>query len=277
MKLNLFITVFNLILAFPLLTIAGAEDIDQENEPSVSDIQILKEGQSDHAAIFREANELYAEGNYDRAVDLYKTILASGYHSASLYYNLGNAYYRSGNIPPSILNYERALLLAPGDEDIRFNLDLARAQIKDRIEEVPDFFINRMWKGVRDIINYRSWAAISAGTFILTLMSLSGFLLISKVVMKKLFFWVAVSLLFISVFSFSAGLDQRNYVKNHNSAIIFSPVISVKSSPDINSADLFVLHEGTKVSVEDSIGDWREVRLSDGNKGWLHKDGLEMI
>lgn len=277
MKLNFFKTVFMFFLAIPFMTIAGTEFMDQGNERSVSDIQILKESQIDNGAIFQEANELYAEGNYDEAAELYKRILASGYHSASLYYNLGNAYYRSGKIPPSILNYERALLLAPGDEDIRSNLDLARTQIKDRIDEVPDFFINRMWKGVRDILNYRSWAAISAGTFISTLIFLSGFFLVSKVLMKKLFFWLAVSLFFISAFSFSVGLDQRNYVKNHNSAIIFSPVISVKSSPDINSADLFVLHEGTKVSVEGSIGDWLEVRLSDGNKGWLHKDGLEMI
>jgi tetratricopeptide (TPR) repeat protein len=277
MKLNFYKTAFLLILAFPVMTIAGTDDLDQANESSVPDIQIPIEGHNDHGAIFHKANELYSEGNYDGAIDLYSSILASGYHSASIYYNLGNAFYRSGKIPSAILNYERALLLAPGDEDIRFNLDLARLQTIDRIEVVPDFFINRWWKGIRDTLNYRSWAVVSSVTFINTLIFLAIFLLVSKVIMKKLFFWLAVSMLFISVFSFSVGLDQRNYVKNHNNAIIFSPVVSIKSSPDINSADLFVLHEGTKVSIEDSIGDWREVRLSDGNKGWLHKDGLEMI
>jgi tetratricopeptide (TPR) repeat protein len=277
MKLNLFKTAIILILAFPLPAIAITEESEHGSDHSASGIQILHEGQDNQDVIFRKANQLYSEGNYEEAVDLYNYILASGYHSASIYYNLGNAFYRSGKIPSAILNYERALLLAPGDEDIRFNLDLARVQIRDRIEEVPDFFINRWWKGARDTLNFRSWAIVSAVTFITTLIFLTVFLLVSKVIMKKLFFWLAVSLFFISVISFTVGLDQRNYVKNHNSAIIFSPVVSVKSSPDFNSADLFVLHEGTKVSVEDSIGDWRAVRLSDGNKGWLHKDGLEMI
>jgi tetratricopeptide (TPR) repeat protein len=277
MKLNYLKTAFILIMAFPVTVIAITEETQHGNENSVPDIQILQEGQNNQNVIFQKANQLYSEGIYDEAVDLYYSILASGYHSASIYYNLGNAYYRSGKIPNAILNYERALLLAPGDEDIRFNLDLAREQIRDRIEVVPDFFINRWWKGARDILNFRSWAIISAGTFITTLIYLTVFLLVSKLFLKKLFFWCAVSLFLISVISFTVGLDQRNYVKNHSSAIIFSPVVSVKSSPDINSADLFVLHEGTKVSVEDSIGDWRAVRLSDGNKGWLHKDGLEMI
>ncbi len=226
---------------------------------------------------FARANELYLEGSYEEAIMIYREIINSGYHSAALYYNLGNAYYRSNKITPAILNYERASLLSPGDEDISFNLELARMHVRDRIETLPDFFLNRWWKEARDFMSADAWASVAVATFIITLLFLSVFLISASVPVKKLFFWLAVILFFLSVMSFSLGLDQRNHIRNHNSAIVFSPSVSVKSSPDINSTDLFVIHEGTKVWVEDSIGNWRAVRLSDGNKGWLQRDAIEMI
>jgi tetratricopeptide (TPR) repeat protein len=247
------------------------------NDRSSPVIRILEKETGSFDEIFSKANELYAGGNHQEAIIQYNRILAEGYHSAPLYYNLGNAYYRSGLIPQAILNYERAHLLAPGDEDIRFNLNLARMNVKDRIEELPVFFVNRWWKGARDLMSYRKWAAASAVTFVFSLVLLSLFLLASSTALKKTFFWFFIPVFLLSAVSFTFGLDQRNFIKNNNSAIVFSPVVSVKSSPDINSTDLFVIHEGTRVTVEDSIGDWRAVRLSDGNKGWLHKDGLEMI
>ena len=226
---------------------------------------------------FAKANELYLEGSYEEAIMIYEEIVLSGYHSAELYYNLGNAYYRSNKITPAILNYARARLLSPGDEDISFNLELARMHVRDRIEELPDFFLNRWWKDARDFMSADAWASVTAATFIFSLLFLSVFLMSASVVIKKIFFWLAVIVFFLSVMSFSLGLDQRNHIRNHNSAIVFSPAVSVKSSPDINSTDLFVIHEGTKVWVEDSIGNWRAVRLSDGNKGWLQQDAIEMI
>ena len=226
---------------------------------------------------FSRANELYLEGSFEEAILIYEQIVISGYHSAELYYNLGNAYYRSNKITPAILNYERASLLSPGDEDISFNLELARMHVRDRIEELPDFFLNRWWKDTRDFMSADAWASVTAATFIFSLLFLSVFLMSASVPVKKIFFWLAIIVFFLSVMSFSLGLDQRNHIRNHNSAIVFSPAVSVKSSPDINSTDLFVIHEGTKVWVEDSIGNWRAVRLSDGNKGWLQKDAIEMI
>ncbi len=226
---------------------------------------------------FRRANELYIEGKYKEAIPVYEGIVDSGYHFAGLYYNLANAYYRSSEIPPAILNYERARLLAPGDEDISFNLDMARMHVRDRIEELPVFFLNRWWKQARDSLNAGTWASISVATFIFSLVLLSVFLVSSSVVTRKIFFWMALLFFLSSILSFTFGLDQRNHLKNHNTAIVFAPAVQVKSSPDINSPDLFVIHEGTKVRIEDSIGDWRAVRLSDGNKGWLRKDAVEMI
>jgi tetratricopeptide (TPR) repeat protein len=226
---------------------------------------------------FSKANSLYTDRNFQEAILIYERIVEFGFHSAELYYNLGNAYYRANNIPSAILNYERAALLSPSDEDIRANLVLARTKVRDRIEELPGFFLNRWWQQARVLLNAAQWASLSVATFLLTLALLTVFLISSSSRIKKLYFWLAVSVFMVSVSSFSLGLDQRNYSKNHNTAIIFSPVVSVKSSPDANSADLFVTHAGTKVRVEESIGEWRSVRLSDGNKGWLHKDAIEMI
>ncbi len=226
---------------------------------------------------FALANELFIEGRFEEAVLVYEHIINSGYHSPDLYYNLGNAWYRSNRISPAILNYERAALLAPGDDDIRFNLELARSHLRDRIEELPGFFLNRWWKGVRDIMSLGGWAKLSISAFTGMLAFLAIFLMASSRTVKKLFFWLSLLMFLVSALSFSLGLDQRNYMRNYNGAIVFAQSVSVKSSPDINSADLFIIHEGAKVWVEESIGDWYAVRLSDGNKGWLKKETVEMI
>ncbi len=226
---------------------------------------------------FIKANELYIGGSYEEAIIVYEQIINSGYQSPVLYYNLGNAYYRSNIIPSAILNYERAALLSPGDEDISFNLELARLHVRDRIEQLPDFFLNRWWNNLRDMTSAARWAYISLFTFITALFLLSAFLVSSSIIIKKTFFWLAVIIFFGSILSFSLGLDQKNYIRNHSTAIVFSPVVSVKSSPDVNSTVLFVIHEGTKVWVRESIGEWRAVRISDGNKGWLHKNAIRMI
>jgi tetratricopeptide (TPR) repeat protein len=223
------------------------------------------------------ANRLYSENNFREAALVYQRIIAAGYHAAGVYYNLGNAYFRSGNIPAAILNYERAALLSPGDEDIMFNLELARSRVRDRIESLPQFFLNRWWQQARDLISGGTWAALSVFFFITTLVVISVFLFSSSMIVKKVFFWLGVSFLTVSILSFSLGIDQRNHLRNHSTAIVFAPVVPVKSSPDAYSADLFLIHEGTKVRVEESIGDWRLVRLNDGNKGWIRMEDIEMI
>lgn len=274
-KVNRYLILGLLVFSLPAVSLPGNSLVDDQDIKS--EIKDTYNDADDFSDVFQKANDLYAQGDYEEAARLYSWIMDSGYHSASLYYNLGNSYYRSGNVPAAILNYERAALLAPGDEDIKFNLELAGTHVRSRIEEIPEFFLNRWWQQLRDIAGYRTWATLSVSSFILSLMLLTLFLSGSTVARKKSFFWTAVIVFFISAASFSLGLDQRNYVKNHNRAVVFSPVVSVKSSPDTSSPDLFVIHEGTRVAVEDSIGDWREIRLSDGNKGWLHKESIEMI
>lgn len=256
-----------------LMAIEGYENYNEENP----EIRIEQNVPDDAQELFSIANDLYINGEFEKAADTYEKIILSGYHLPELYYNLGNAYYRSNKIPHAILNYERAILLAPADEDIKFNLELARMQTRDRIEELPGFFISNWWKSGRDILSAGQWAIASVAAFISFLVFFSAFLISFSVIVKKFSFWSATFLFFLSVLSFSFGLDRVNYMKNHDTAIVFAPVVPVKSSPDINSADLFIIHEGTRVTVEDSISEWRAVRLSDGNKGWVRKDAIEMI
>lgn len=265
------------LLLLPVKMSMAIIDVNTEIVPDQQDILIEHSGEYDPEVGFRLANQLYTERSFEEAITIYKKIVSTGYHSAGLYYNLGNAYYRSNNIPAAILNYERASLLAPGDEDISFNLELARTHVRDRIETLPRFFLNRWWTEVRDLLSAERWAVLSVVSFIVTLIMLAGFFISSTVGIKKLFFWFSICLFIISVLGFVLGLDQRNNLRDHETAIIFSPVVSVKSSPDINSSDLFVIHEGTKVWVNDSIGDWLSVKLSDGNTGWVQKETLEMI
>lgn len=266
-----------MLLLLPAKMSMAIIDEDNENVQVNQNILIEHSDENGPEVEFRQANQLYTEGNFEEAISLYEKIINTGYHSAPLYYNLGNAYYRSNNIPAAILNYERALLLSPGDEDISFNLELARTHVRDRIETLPRFFMNRWWTEVRDLLSAERWATLSVVSFIAALFMLAGFFVASTPGIRKLFFWFSICVFIISVFGFALGLDQRNNLRNHDSAIIFSPVVSVKSSPDNNSSDLFVVHEGTKVWVNDSIGDWLSVELSDGNTGWVKKEALEMI
>ncbi len=226
---------------------------------------------------FDLANSLYIDGEFEDAIMVYEQVAVSGYSSTELYYNLGNAYYRSNRIPAAILNYERALLLAPGDDDIKFNLELARMHVRDRIGELPGFFLNRWWTGARDLMSEHEWAILSISLFIAMLLFLGAFLMASSPFVKKIFFWLSVVMFIVSALSLAFGIDRRNHIRNYSGAIVFAPAVSVKSSPDMHSADLFIIHEGTRVWVEDALGEWYEVRLSDGNKGWLRKETVEMI
>lgn len=278
MKVNRFSYVLLFLPAlFVFTSPAAGEGIEGYAESHDDTLLVDTPGIAGVDEAFETANDLYAGGYYEEAILRYEKIIDEGFQSAGLYYNLGNAYYRSNKIAGAILNYERAALLSPGDEDIKFNLSLARAHVRDRIEELPDFFLNRWWKSIRDMYSAGSWAIFSVVTFITFLLLLTGFLMSAPVSVKKTFFWLAVCILLISMLSFSLGLDRRNYMRNHSGAVVFAPVVSVKSSPDINSTELFIIHEGSKVWVEDSIGEWRAIRLSDGNKGWLHNDAIEMI
>ena len=223
------------------------------------------------------AEVYYTNSKYEKAIDMYKKVLASGVESGVLYYNLGNAYYKDNRITDAILNYERAKLFIPNNKDLIFNLDMANRSITDKIDAVPEFFIVTWWKTFIGIFTSDTWAIISMASFVMLLSFVFLFFFTRTYSLKKLSFWFGIILLFLSFSSFIFASKTKNAIEKHNTAIIFEPVINVKSSPGDVGTELFVIHEGTKVEITQRSGDWIEIKLANGNKGWVKSDLVEII
>ncbi len=226
---------------------------------------------------FKQANDLYQKGEYDKASAIYEEIIDRGYTNAEVYYNLGNAFFKLDMIPYAIINYERAKLLNPEDEDIDFNLNIANLKIVDKIEALPQFFLTEWLVGIRDVWGSRTWSVLTIILVWAAAVFLSGFILIWSPVAKKLIFSLAIISIILAAFSFAFGWQSSEIEKARNNAIIFPPSVYVKSSPDENGNDLFILHEGTKVLIMDKVRNWSKIKLADGNVGWLPSKTVEVI
>jgi tetratricopeptide (TPR) repeat protein len=225
--------------------------------------------------LLQAGNQFYLDGKYEMAVQSYQSIIDSGYSSAELYFNLGNAYYKSHDITMALVNYERARILKPNDPEINHNLEIAREFVVDRIEVLPEFFLRRAYVGFVKIFDADIWAMVSIITFGLALGLFLAYFFFHHLFFRKLSFWAGVLFILVAASTFLFALQQDNLVTRHNQAIILTPSVTIKSSPDEDSGtDLFLLHEGTKVTISDELGNWREVVLSDGNSGWLKETDL---
>lgn len=225
----------------------------------------------------KEAESSYRQEDYAKTIETYKDILQTYGVSAQVYYNLGNAYYKSGEIASSILNYERALLLDPGDGDIRFNLAIAKQRTTDRIEPLGRFFLVEWFENVQNKFSVNAWGTIGIICFILFIFCLILFFFSKWLRMKKLGFYTGLCLLVIVVLSNVFAANQKYNLTNRASAIVFAPTVTVKSTPDVSGTDLFVIHEGTKVFIRNTLGAWSEIELEDGNVGWLPGKDIEKI
>jgi len=232
---------------------------------------------SQQESMMEQANQSYSSADYATAVSAYESVIGSGYESAGIYFNLGNAYFKLGNIPAAILYYEKAGKMDPTDEDIRFNLDLANSRIIDKMEPLPEFFLRTWWKSARDLFSSDQWAKIGIAGFILLLVSAALFVISTMVFTRKIMFWAGVFCFAIMSASLVFSYDGYREYSRQSSAIIFTPTITVKSSPNETSVDLFVIHEGTKVYITDMVEGWSEVRLANGNVGWVHTDDFRRI
>ena len=224
-----------------------------------------------------KANNLFTQNNFQEAIDVYELILENGFESSELYYNLGNAYYKQNVIAKAILNYERALILNPNDQDIQYNLELTNRLVVDKIEILPTFFLKSWIVNVKNTFSSDNWALTSIITFILTLVFISLFLYSRSYTFKKFSFWLSFLFIIITVISIIFSYQQKQGKLSNDKAIIISPTVTIKSAPDISGTDLFVIHEGTKVTLDDKISDWNEIRLSDGSVGWIKSDDFEII
>jgi hypothetical protein len=225
----------------------------------------------------KEAEEAYIQEDYAKAIEQYKEILMAYGESAEVYYNLGNAYYKANKIAPAVLYYERALLMDPGDADIRFNLEMARQKTVDKIEPVGDFFLVKWFDSVQNMGSSDSWAKLGIVCFLLLIGCLLLFFFSRWTRIRKMGFYLGL-LFFVSVIvsNIFARNQKREWV-NHTGAIVFSPTVTVKSSPNQSGTDLFILHEGTKVSIKSTLGEWSEIELEDGNVGWMPRKDMELI
>lgn len=233
---------------------------------------------ADEASVqFEKANELYRAGNMQDASSAYEQIVQQGYESVELYYNLGNAYFKLGSIPAAILNYERASRLDPNDEDVAYNLRLANLRIIDRIEPLPLLFFVKWWRSLVNLASGDVWGILAIA--LLWGAAASGGVLVSTrlLTVRRLTFWFGALTLFCSICAFVL-MSQRDAIeRDANQAIVFLSSAPVKSAPDAQSTDLFVLHEGVKVYILDTVGAWKKIRLADGKVGWMMGDGVEVI
>lgn len=227
-------------------------------------------------SLFNLANNLYQQGAYEEAIDAYLGADSLGYQSAALYFNLGNAYYRSNKPAYARLYYERAILLKPGDKDIRANLDFLSHRLTDQFNEVPVIFYKRWYRELVNFLTSNQWFLLSLLLFIMAASGMILFRISRKRILKKASFYAGILLFVFSMVFLGMSGSRYQYVKSAG-AIVMSPAESVRSGPDHNSTVLFVLHEGTRVQTGESLGEWVEVTISDGRKGWLPSRTIEQI
>lgn len=224
-----------------------------------------------------EGDSAYMKNDYASAIQIYEALLNRG-EAADIYYNLGNSYYKAGDIAKAILNYERALLLQPGNGDIRANLEIARSKTVDKVEPIPEIFFVSWTKSLINSMSVDSWAVCGVVCFILLIVSLYLFIFSKQIVLKKAGFISGIVFLAVTILANVFANQQKDELTNRNSAIVINPSVTVRSTPSESGTSLFILHEGHKVGVKDgSMKDWKEIRLEDGKVGWVPASAIEII
>lgn len=229
-------------------------------------------------SLWYEGVSAYEQDAFTEAIQSWEAVLESGYSSEELYYNLGNAYYKSGDVAEAVLNYERALKLNPSYEGARVNLEFVSSELQDQIEAVPEFFLTVWLRNLSQKLSSDSWTIIGLVLLALSLACVISLLRSHSRSMQKFSFTFGLIALICALSCFSLASSQKAGYKSRDEAIIMRPVVSAKSSPAQGSAkDLFVLHEGTKITILETVGSWVNIELSDGRQGWVQSKEIEVI
>ena len=267
-----------LLMCLPLIRTSSQESIATPQQPLDSVASAM-----DHSSLsaVEAAAEAYRAGDFRKSIQQYellvKEALARNSESATLYYNLGNAYFRDNQLAKAILNYERAYLLEPGNGDIRHNLRFAQNMTEDRIDHVGIFFLQDWFKSVRDLNSSNRWAVISLIFYLLFLSCVALFLFLRLLWARKTAFYSGILFLLLIIVTTSFAFSQKRERTQRNEAIVMVGAAAVNASPDMNSNRLFELHEGTKVSIRNSDGNWYEVEIANGSVGWTEQKNVEVI
>jgi tetratricopeptide (TPR) repeat protein len=229
-------------------------------------------------SLFKDANQAYQKGDFQKSITLYEQI--KGDHrvaSVELLYNLGNAYYRLGDYPSAVLNYERALKENPSDREVLANLQITRNKLEDKIEPMPELFYIRWFKVIRNAFSTDAWAWL----FIFSLVGSAAlwimFVQSNKSRNKKAGFYGGLLSFVLSILLFITAFSSWESSYKTQRAVVFAGSISVKSAPVISGNGLFIIHAGTTVSITDELGEWVRIRLVDGKEGWVILGDLEVI
>lgn len=225
-----------------------------------------------------DADSAYIQGDYLTAIGIYESIIENQGVNATLYMNLGNCWLKRDEVAKAILNYERAYLIDPSDPDIRFNLELARTKTVDKVNPVNQLFIVVWFKKMLSLLDVDGWAVLTVIMFAMAIILTGIFLLSRKTGARKISFSFSAFFLLLSILSFIFATTQMGNIRNRDTAIIMSPSVTVKSTPSSGGTDLFIIHEGRKVKILDSsMKEWVEIRLEDGNTGWVPVNVMEII
>lgn len=237
----------------------------------------LLKGSSPAQELFDKANQYYREGRYEEAIDAYTKLISDNHIRYEVYFNLANSHFKAGQLGPAILNYERARLLAPLDDDIRYNLRMAYSKTVDKIDPIPLLFYQRWWQGWLSVMSPSNWAIIAVILTWITAAAGVLYLYASSVTRKRNAFFLTLTLLFFTIFTYYTSWSSNNMIRGQQTAIVMSPSAYAKSSPAEKSTNLFLLHEGTRVDVLQQLKGWMQVRIANGTTGWMETGSLELI
>lgn len=227
--------------------------------------------------LFEKANDAYKKTNYEEAIDLYKKIEEQQLVSSTLYFNLGNSYYKINDVASTIYYYEKALILNPLNKDAATNLEFAKRMTIDTIEELPKTFFQRFEVNYIKMFSYNQWGIISVVFSFLAALLFLLFYFTTSSGKKRLFFITSVFSFLLLLISIGTAFNQYNKAINTKYAIIFAPKAIIKNAPTENAEEVFTLHEGTKINVLDAVDNWKKIRLADGKIGWISADDLKEI
>lgn len=275
--------IFILTLLGSFVATYAQEGADSLMEPAVEATveSAAASGTTDDAAtpeqLWDRANTAYINGDYHGAVEFYETLLARGLSSVKLYYNLANSCFKDNQLGKAILFYHRAQRMSPGNDDIRYNLNVAESRTKDKIEQIPEFFLSKWIRDVRHTMSCTAWSLFSLVALAAALGLFLLYLLASRMTLRKAGFYGTIVTFLLFVISSWFALGERREMLDDSQGVVMTSSAAVKSSPDKSATDLFVLHEGTLVEISDRLDGWCEVTISDGKKGWLEARTIETI
>ena len=228
-------------------------------------------------SLFKQANHYYNQKNYDSAMVAYHQLVENGYRDAMVYYNLGNACFKSNQIGKAILWYERALRLSPNNKDIQYNLAFANQQTIDNIETIPPFFLKTWTLAVQNLFSAKNWAIISIVLCVVLVCFILLIFTVSNYQLRMMFFFFACLSLTVTTASIVFATLQTNNATRTDEGIVIQSSVTLKSTPDNSGTDLFTVHEGAKVKITDNAGQWIEVQFVNGSKGWMLEEDVEVI